>query len=100
MATHKEEPMRTRRFLSIFTLGFAVVLFPSHPVAAQNAAAPALAGQITSAAEGAMEGAVVSAKKDGSTVTVSVISDAQGHYSFPADRLSVGKYKINIRAIG
>jgi len=33
-------------------------------------------------------------------VTVSVISDAQGRYSFPADRLSAGKYKIKIRAVG
>src|SRR5262249_25392540 len=48
----------------------------------------------------AMEGVVVSAKKEGSTVTVSVISDAQGRYSFPADRLSAGKYRIKIRAIG
>src|SRR5205823_6579098 len=41
-----------------------------------------------------------SAKKTGSTVTVSVISDAQGRYSFPADRLSAGKYTLKIRAIG
>src|SRR6202030_2414248 len=41
-----------------------------------------------------------SAKKDGSTVTVSVITDAQGRYSFPADRLSAGQYALKIRAAG
>ena len=39
-----------------------------------------------------MEGVVVSAKKDGSTITISVVTDAQGRYAFPADRLEPGKY--------
>jgi virginiamycin B lyase len=101
MATDREGLMRTRRLLSILTLGSAVILFQAtlQPAAAENKAA-ALTGQVTSAAEGAMEGVVVSAKKEGSTVTVSVISDAQGRYSFPADRLSAGKYRIKIRAVG
>ena len=60
----------------------------------------ALTGQVTSDAEGTMEGVVVSARKAGSTVTVSVMSDAQGRYSFPADRLPSGKYTIAIRAAG
>jgi len=47
-----------------------------------------------------MEGVVVSAKKKESTVTVSVISDAQGRFSFPADRLGAGQYSLKIRAIG
>src|SRR5215472_11423734 len=96
----REEPMRTRRLLSILTLGFAVMLFQAtpQPVAAASKGTAALAGQITSEAEGAMEGVVVSAKKDGSTVTVSVISDAQGRYSFPANRLAAGKYTLKIRA--
>ena len=94
--------MRTRRLLPILTAGFAVIFFQAtpQPAAAQNNAAAALAGQVTSEAEGAMEGVVVSAKKDGSTVTVSVITDAQGRYSFPADRLSAGQYALKIRAAG
>ena len=47
-----------------------------------------------------MEGVVVSAKKDGSTITVSVISDNKGHYSFPASRLDPGHYTLKIRAVG
>jgi virginiamycin B lyase len=60
----------------------------------------ALAGQVSSAEEGAMEGVLVSAQKDGSTIRITVVSDAQGHYSFPADRLEPGHYKISIRAAG
>ena len=61
----------------------------------------ALTGKVTSDAEGAMEGVrVVSAKKAGSIVTVSVITDAQGRYRFPANRLAAGKYTLKIRAIG
>ena len=41
------------------------------------AADAALTGQVTSAEEGAMEGVVVSAKRDGSTITISVVTDAK-----------------------
>ena len=47
-----------------------------------------------------MEGVVVSARKDDSTITVSVVSDDKGHFSFPASRLDSGHYAIGIRAIG
>lgn len=94
--------MRTSRLLQILTAGSAVILFQMvpPPVAAQNQTDAALTGQVTSEAEGAMEGVVVSAKKAGSTVTVSVVSDAQGRYSFPANRLVPGKYSLKIRAAG
>jgi virginiamycin B lyase len=66
-----------------------------------NAQSPAaLAGQISSAEEGMMEGVVVSAKKDGSPITVSVVSDNKGQYRFPADRLEPGHYMLNTRAVG
>jgi streptogramin lyase len=73
------------------------------PAALQPAAAEApaaITGQVSSDAEAAMEGVVVSAKQAGSTVTVSVTSDEKGHYSFPANRLPAGKYTLKIRAIG
>ncbi|MGB6963617.1 MAG: carboxypeptidase regulatory-like domain-containing protein [Xanthobacteraceae bacterium] len=63
--------------------------------------APAgISGQVTSQAEGAMEGVVVTAHKDGSIVSVSVTSDAKGHYVFPENRLEPGHYTLAIRAIG
>jgi len=70
----------------------------SPPVQAQAAAA--LAGNVSSAQEGPMEGVVVSAKKDGATITVSVVTDTQGHFSFPASRLEPGRYTLKARAVG
>src|SRR6266849_2768383 len=61
---------------------------------------PALSGNVTSAEEGAMEGVLVSAKKVGSTITITVVSDAQGRYSFPAGKLEPGTYALRIRAVG
>jgi virginiamycin B lyase len=60
----------------------------------------ALTGKVTSIEEGAMEGVVVSARKEGSTIRISVITDAQGQFSFPATKLDPGNYKISIRAGG
>src|SRR5258706_5695860 len=47
-----------------------------------------------------MEGGVDGAKKDGGNVTVHVVSDDKGNFSFPADRLSPGHYKLSVRAVG
>ena len=63
-------------------------------VPAHAQAPAALAGKVSSAEEGAMEGVLVSAKKAGSTITVTVVSDAKGRYSFPAKKLSPGKYAL------
>ena len=60
----------------------------------------ALTGIVSSSEEGAMEGVLVSAKKDGSAITTTVVTDSQGRYSFPAERVAPGKYTISIRAIG
>jgi virginiamycin B lyase len=92
--------MRTSRLLPILTAGSAVILFQMtpQPAAAQNPTA--LTGLVSSAAEGLMEGVVVTAKKAGAKVSVSVVTDAQGRFSFPANRLEAGKYQLAIRAIG
>src|SRR5689334_2510224 len=60
----------------------------------------ALSGKVSSKEEGAMEGVLVSAKKQGSTITTTVVSDEKGRYAFPAGRLSPGRYAITIRAVG
>jgi len=62
--------------------------------------AVALSGQVTSTEEDAMEGVLVSAKKTGSTMRITVVSDKQGHYHFPAAKLGPGHYAISIRAVG
>ncbi len=65
-----------------------------------GAADSALSGQVSSVEEGAMEGVLVSAQKDGSSIRTTVVTDAQGRYAFPAGRLAPGNYKISIRAVG
>jgi len=76
----------------------AALIVQAGPVQAQAPAA--LTGQVSSTEEGNMEGVVVSAKKDGLTVTLSVVTDAQGRFSFPANRLEPGKYTLKARAVG
>jgi len=60
----------------------------------------ALSGQVTSKEEGPMEGVLVTAKKDASTIAVTVSTDAGGRFSFPASKLDAGHYTIKIRAAG
>src|SRR5712691_10302926 len=74
---------------------FALFMATAH---AQSAVA--LTGQVSSAEEGAMEGVVVSAKRDGSTISVSVVTDAGGRFAFPAARLEPGHYTLKARAAG
>ncbi len=70
------------------------------PWGAASAQGVALTGQVTSAEEGAMEGVLVSAKKAGGNITITVVSDKNGRYSFPANKLAPGQYAIRIRAVG
>src|SRR5262245_12528970 len=78
-----------RRVVSLLLVAFSTAV-----------SAQALTGTVSSAEEGAMEGVLVRAKKAGSTITVTVVSDAKGRYSFPASRLEPGSYSLRIRAVG
>src|SRR2546428_13263187 len=60
----------------------------------------ALTGTVSSSQEGKMEGVLVTARRDGANFDVTVVSDAQGKYSFPRSYISSGKYAIKIRAVG
>src|SRR4029077_2046434 len=93
-----EAIMQFKALLASTSLVGALAWMPL--VSAQAQTAPALSGQVSSAEEGSMEGVLVSAKKQGSTITVTVVTDAKGQYSFPADRLDAGHYAITIRAAG
>jgi virginiamycin B lyase len=84
---------------STITAATSVALFVL-PLTARAQAPAALTGQVSSAKEGAMEGVVVSAKKAGGTITVSVVSDEKGQYNFPAERLEPGHYTLSARAAG
>jgi virginiamycin B lyase len=88
----------TRIFLAAF-LCLSFASFPLKPVIAE-ALPSLLKGVVSSDRDGAMEGVIVSAKRVGSTITVSVVSGANGAYSFPAGRLEAGPYELRIRAAG
>ena len=89
--------MTPQRLLLLTSVGLAG-LFLSCVAQAQSGVA--LTGKVISEQEPTMEGVLVSAKLDGSSVTTTVVTNAQGVYSFPADRLAPGHYAIAIRAIG
>ena len=89
--------MRVTNVHSAAAAAFLLALFQSVPAAAQS---DALTGKVSSAAEGAMEGVLVSARRADSNMTITVVSDAQGSYHFPASRLDPGKYTITTRAAG
>ena len=87
------------RSLSLIAATLAL-LASSGAALADGKSQAALAGTVSSAKEGLMEGVVVSAKKVGSTVTISVPTDDKGRFSFPAAKLQPGSYAISIRAVG
>ena len=61
---------------------------------------PSLQGSVSSATEGAMEGVLVGARRRGSNISVAVMSDGKGEFSFPAGRLEPGSYDLFIKAAG
>lgn len=98
--------MRARElFLVAVAAGAAFLIQPFRPAVTHAADAKAdgsavLSGQVSSPDEATMEGVLVSAKMEGSTISTTVVSDAQGHYRFPAGRLEPGHYILKIRAGG
>lgn len=82
----------------LLTTTIVTSLMIAAPIFAQTTSA--LTGKVASKEEGTMEGVLVSAKRAGSTITMTVVTNAKGEYSFPRDRLEPGKYAIAIRAIG
>ena len=80
-------------------IGLALAMaFPAG--ASAQAPATALTGTVSSADEAVMEGVLVSATKANSNITTTVVTGSDGHFSFPADRLTPGKYSLAVRAIG
>jgi streptogramin lyase len=93
--------MRIRSFAVIVALlAVALTVTWANVLRAQTASPPALRGSVASAAEGTMEGVLVSAKRDGSTISLTVVSDAHGQYRFPPAALGPGTYALKIRAAG
>jgi virginiamycin B lyase len=90
--------MQSRHVLLALTAGaitFGVAVVPARPQAPL-----ALTGEVSSVPHGAMEGVLVSAKRDGAAVTITVATDVAGRFSFPASKLEPGRYSLAIRAVG
>src|SRR6202795_841101 len=94
--------METKRGLLIAGGALAAMFLETAPLRPQAEAQPASAfsGQVTSAEEGPMEGVVVSAKKDDSTISISVATSAAGRFAFPVAKLEPGHYTLSARAAG
>jgi virginiamycin B lyase len=94
--------METKRILLIAVGAVAAIVLQtaSTRLDAEAQTASALSGQVTSAEEGPMEGVVVSAKKDGSTISISIVTNAAGRFAFPVARLEPGHYELKARAAG
>ncbi len=75
--------------------GILCVLLASGVVFGQT-----LTGLVRSAEEGPMEGVVVSAQRANTPFTISVVTGADGRYSFPRGRLEPGRYTLRVRATG
>src|SRR5262245_19858134 len=96
-----EVVMTLKRRLHVgITAGSALLALTMLYNAPVQVAPAALSGRVTSAAEGAMEGVLVNAKREGSNITITVVSNASGVYTFPQDRLQPGRYALSIRAAG
>src|ERR1700704_2190328 len=92
--------MRFRGFLVALMATLAAALYTPYAGVIQAQGAAALGGVVSSQEEGKMEGVVVTARREGANFDVSVVSDAQGKYSFPRSHVAPGKYAVKIRAVG
>ena len=87
--------MQFGRLIPIFMAGILVAAS-----AARAETAPALTGKVVGPDGASLEGVIVSAVRPSSTITVSVVTGADGAYRFPAGKLAPGKYFLGIRATG
>ena len=88
--------------LQVAIVTLALILLHSFPapLAVQSHDTVALSGVVRSQDEGNMEGVVVTARRDGAILSVSVVSDPTGTYHFPHTHLEPGSYRLTIRAVG
>ena len=81
-----------------FVVAVFAVLMASGVAQAQGPSP--LTGKIIGPDGASLEGVVVTAARPGTSITVSVVSGADGTYRFPAGKLTRGSYFLAIRATG
>src|SRR5262249_61536355 len=89
--------MPSRNLLLALTAGLVAA---GLSIFAAHAQAPVLTGQVRSAVAGPMEGVVGRAKRDGSTLTLSVVSDNTGKLSFPASDPEPRRHSLALLCVG
>jgi virginiamycin B lyase len=87
-----------KKTLCSLVLGVVACLLLQTPANSQSSVS--LTGIVSSDAEGPMEGVLVKAKQANGNITITVVSDAQGRYAFPADKIKPGQYSVSVRATG
>ncbi len=92
--------MKTRTQTLAFVIAVAaIVVKVAGALRAQQSPAVALAASVRRP-KARWKSVLVSARREGSPMSVTVISDAAGRYAFPAGRLVPGVYRLSIRAAG
>jgi streptogramin lyase len=92
----REDVVKKRLFLVL--VGVISCLLLQIPAISQSSVS--LTGIVSSDAEGPMEGVLVKAKQASGNITITVVSDAQGRYAFPASKINPGQYTLSVRATG
>ena len=96
--------MRDWRLVPVLVGVLVSFALATPPARAADTPAKAQAAALTGAVSGPdgapLEGVIVTAGHPGSNITVSVVTDANGRYSFPAGKLAPGGYFLSIRAAG
>jgi virginiamycin B lyase len=87
-----------KKYLLTTVAGLAAVLIQFSTAFAERGVS--LTGQVRSDKEGFMEGVIITAKKDGSTIAYSVATNKSGWYAFPSDTVTPGHYAVKLRATG
>jgi virginiamycin B lyase len=86
---------------SMVGAAFLLAVLGSAPTGRLDAqAGAAITGLVSSAQEEKMEGVLVTARRQGANVSVTVVTDAQGRYTFPRSHVDPGAYTLTIRATG
>jgi virginiamycin B lyase len=88
--------MKGKVFLAL--IGIAACLLLRVPAFSQSSVS--LTGIVSSEAEGPMEGVLVKAKQAAGNITITVVTDAQGRYAFPASKINPGQYSLSVKATG
>ena len=90
----------TTALLTLVVGALSIWLLWSAPAILLAQDASVLTGVVSSTEERNMEGVVITARRQGAPFTVSVVSNAEGVYSFPRTHLEPGAYDVTIRAAG